>query len=166
MHQDLPHFYPYESGHVFDQMVDGSHTLFSLKTVHTKEFSHQLATYQDYSGRAAYEWYHGSGIRRYDLPHIILPRTNQLIDAIYHVANCQHFGIFLFTGFQDELYRPMVLNVLDSFERSSQVVKKFMIFADPSPQIPAEVAHKFRSIRFQPVETKLKNSVLGTMPKR
>jgi hypothetical protein len=164
MHQDLPHFYPYESGHVFDQMVAGSDTLFALKTSHTQEFSHQLATYQDFTGRAAYHWHNNSGLKRFDLPHILLPRTNQLIDAIYHVANCQHFGIFLFTGFQDQLHRPMMLNVLDSFVRSSQVVKKFMIFADPTMQIPTELVDRFHALQFQPIKSNKPNLVLGTMP--
>lgn len=149
---DIPNFYPDDSGLLFDSMVEGMDTLFVIDTPNVDVLAKQLTTYHSFTGRVAYHWHAESGLKRFDLPHITLPRTNQLLDAIYHVANSQHFGIYLFTGFEDELQKPMALNLLNYFLRSSHVVRKFMIFAGNHPIIPTEMEDDFTALRLHSAE--------------
>ena len=143
---DISTIYPDESGDVFDSMIEGMDSLFVIKSNNVHKLADQLAIYHSLTGRVAYQWHDNSGIKRFDLQHITMPKTNQLIDALYHVGNTQHFGIYLFSGFGRQLNSPMIKNVLEHILRSTKVHRKYLLFADKSPQIPNDLADKFQTL--------------------
>ncbi len=146
---DISNLYPDDSGNVFDSMVEGMDSMFVIKTNNYQKLADQLSVYHSLTGRVAYHWNAGSGIKRFDLQHITIPKTQRLIDALYHVANTQHFGIFLFTGFNDGLQAPMILNVIDHFLESTKQHRKFLLFADSKPIIPVELREQFQDLTDQ-----------------
>ena len=143
---DISSIYPDDSGYIFDSMVESTDSLFVIETSNLDQLTKQLATYHSFTGRVAYHWHANSGIKRFDLQHITLPNTKQLIDAIYHIANTKHFGIFLFSGFDQMLYSPMVRNVIEHFLESAKEHRKYIIFADAKPMIPSELKEKVQTL--------------------
>lgn len=150
---DISSIYPDDSGYIFDSMVESMDSLFIIETGNIEQLSKQLATYHSFTGRAAYHWHANSGIKRFDLQHITLPNTQQLIEALYHIANTNHFGIFLITGFDKMLYSPMIRNVIEHFLESTKDNRKYIIFADKNPMIPSEMSHLIQKLSFVGTET-------------
>jgi hypothetical protein len=158
---DISSIYPDDSGYIFDSMVESMDSLFLVKTADTERLAEQLSNYQYLTGRAAYRWHAHSGIKRFDLQHIILPNTQQLIDALYHISNSPHFGIFLFTGFDKMLFSPMTDNVIQHFLESARAQRKYIIFADPDPAIPSSMQHQIVNLNV-PTGDKSQNSDIRT----
>ena len=143
---DIDNIYPDDSGLAFDNMIEGMDSLFIVKSENIRKLADQLATYHNFTGRVAYHWDDNSGIKRFDLQHIILPKTERLIDALYHIGNMPHFGIFLFTGFGNQLEAPMMKNVIEHFIESTAQHRKFILFADSNPKIPNDLKDKFQTL--------------------
>lgn len=161
MADELTAFYPDDSWYLFDSIIEGMDSLYIADTTDIETLAKTLAAYHLMTGRAAYRWHKESGLRRLDLPHIHLPRTERMLDAIQYAANCQHFGIYLFSGFRDELQWPMALNLLDYFDRSSRLVRKFMILAGTNLAIPGDMVKRFNHLRY---ETNSNCSASGDSP--
>jgi len=140
-------YYPDKSFHLFDRMVEQNQHFYYIQTTQAETLAQRLATYQEYTGRVTYQWHDESGLRRYDIPHIVIPRTQNLLNAISHISQNNHFGIHLFTGFGDALQKPMALNVLDAYLNTHHNDRKILIFADPNPSIPREMNGAFQELR-------------------
>ena len=150
---DISSIYPDDSGNVFDSMVEGMDSIFVIKTKNVHKLADQLAVYHSLTGRVAYHWHDNSGIKRFDLQHITIPKTQRLIDAIYHIGNTQHFGIFLFSGFTDQLQSPMIANVVKHFLESTKQQRKYIIFADPHPLIPKDMAEHIQELTIESTDS-------------
>lgn len=143
--------YPDKIFHFFDRLVNQKASFYYVKTTELESLAKRLASYQEYTGRVTYQWHDGSGLRRFDIPHIILPKTQNFLQAIQHIRKNIHFGIYLVTGFNEALRQPGALNEFKAYLDSYHSARKLIIFADPKPDIPKELIASFTEIRHTPL---------------
>ena len=151
MPSDFQIQYPDESFHFFDRLVDQTASFYYIKTKELEDLATRLASYQEFTGRVTYQWHDGSGLKRFDIPHIVLPKTQNLLMALQHIRKSIHFGIYLVTGFNEALKHPGALNEFQAYLDSYHAARKLIIFADPNPQIPQEMRAGFVEIRHTPL---------------
>ncbi len=151
MSNDFQLYYPDDSFHFFDKLVDQESAFYFIKMKDTESLGKRLASYQEFTGRVTYQWHEESGLRRFDIPHIILPKTQHLLSAMQHIRKSIHFGIYLVTGFGDGLQQAMALNEIQAYLDSYHAARKLIIFADPNPQIPKELSKTFKEIKHTPL---------------
>ena len=151
MPTDFQLYYPDDSFHFFDKLVTQTASYYYVKIEDCESLGKRLASYQEFTGRVTYQWHRESGLRRFDIPHIILPRTNHLLSALQHIRKSIHFGIYLITGFDDGLHEPMALNEIQAHLDSYHAARKIVIFADARPQIPKEMMASFTEIKHRPL---------------
>ncbi|MBT8448610.1 MAG: hypothetical protein KJO69_02915 [Gammaproteobacteria bacterium] len=151
MPSDFQLYYPDDSFHFFDKLVDQKSSFYYIKTRDCESLSKRLASYREYTGRVTYQWHQESGLRRFDIPHIVLPNTQNLLMALQHIRKSIHFGIYLITGFNDGLRQPIALNEIQAYLDSYHSARKLIIFADPQPQIPKEMHGFFTEIKHTPL---------------
>ena len=151
MTSDYKLYYPDDSFHFFDQLVDQDASFYFIKTNEIEGLGKRLASYQEFTGRVTYRWHAESGLRRFDIPHIVLPKTQNLLSTLTHIRKSIHFGIYLVTGFNDALRQPLALNEIKAYLKSFHAARKLIIFADPNPQIPQELQADFTEIRHTPL---------------
>ena len=151
MPSDFQIQYPDKSFHFFDRLVDQSASFYYIQTLELESLGKRLASYQEFTGKVTYQWSQGTGLRRFDIPHIILPKTQDFLYALQHIRKSIHFGIYLVTGFNEALRQPAALNEIQAYLNSYHAARKLIIFADPNPDIPKEMLPNFSKIRHTPL---------------
>ena len=87
-------------GSVLDRVVAAESRLIVIDTEDTAATLAYFEMMSRRSGRAVYAWTASTGLQSVQSRDVALPGTRRLADALRHVLQSTHFGIYLFTGFE------------------------------------------------------------------
>lgn len=99
-------------GSVFDRVTDADARLIVIDgddPAATLAYFEMMARR---AGAAVYAWTASTGLQSVKSRDIALPGTRRLADALRHILQTTHFGIYLFNGFENDLGGACVRVVL------------------------------------------------------
>jgi hypothetical protein len=102
------------------------------------------------SGQSIYLWRPDSGVVSLRDTEMRVPGGLQLHDALLHVLQSIHFGVYLITGFEDALNAP-VLRVLRRIARVRTGNDRKVVFVGTGFVFPGEIEETIEYISMQPV---------------
>lgn len=120
---------------LFDDIVGSEKHLIIIETARVNEVVQQFRQFAMRSGGSLYLWTEDLGIsnlREADLP---IPGSQRFHDAMRHIANSLHGGVYLFIGFA-KLLRPPATGVIRQLARQSGPGAKKIVFIDTKVRLP------------------------------
>lgn len=139
---------------MFDKLLEQPGCLCKINTPQPEKIFNRLDRYQDYTGKAFYNWTKGKGLYRTDIPNICAPNTANFINAIQHISLSIHFGIYLFTDVDKALHEPNVVNAIERIINNNHNQKKLLIFAGEKLDIPSQIDQHFTTVRHKLADEK------------
>lgn len=89
-------------------------------------------------GKAIYLWEAGSGLRRMEASHIMIPKTQSSEMVLQHIKQNKHYGVYLLVGFGKELsnklLQPMLKEIIEEDSNN-----KVIIFIDSQFEYPSKL---------------------------
>lgn len=87
----------------FESLLETGHTVIALDVSDLDSTLLHLRSLSRSTGRSFYYWSENNGLHSMKDSEITVPGCSKLIDALRHVANSLHYGIYIFSGFDKQL---------------------------------------------------------------
>ncbi len=87
----------------FESLLEAGHTVIALDVGDLDSTLLHLRSLSRSTGRSFYYWSENNGLHSMKDSEITVPGCNKLIDALRHISNSLHYGIYIFSGFHDQL---------------------------------------------------------------
>lgn len=120
---------------LYDEISGSEKHLIVIETARVADVAQQFRQFAMRSGGSLYLWTEDVGItnlREADLP---VPGSQRLHDALRHIANSLHGGIYVFIGFAKQL-RPPATSVVRQLARQTGPGAKKVVFVDAKVRLP------------------------------
>ena len=120
---------------LYDEISGSEKHLIVIETARVPDVVQQFRQFAMRSGGSLYLWTEDVGItnlREADLP---VPGSQRLHDALRHVANSLHPGVYVFIGFGKQL-RPPATSVVRQLARQTGPGAKKVVFVDAKVRLP------------------------------
>jgi len=120
---------------LYDDIAGSERHLIVIETNRVPDVVHQFRQFAMRSGGSLYLWTEEIGIsnlREADLP---VPGSQRLHDALRHIANSLHGGVYVFIGFGKQL-RPPATSVIRQLARQTGPGAKKVVFVDAKVRLP------------------------------
>lgn len=120
---------------LYDEILGNDRHLIAIETTRANDIVQQFRQFALRSGGALYLWTEEVGItnlRESDLP---VPGSQRLHDALRHIANSLHGGIYVFVGFSKQLRSPAT-SVIRQLARQTGPGAKKVVFVDAKVRLP------------------------------
>ncbi len=116
----------------------------TLRSVHIVELFKNLSLC---NSKAIYHWQPETGMYRMDANHIMIPRTIDPEDVLNTIHSMAHFGVFVFTGFDEHIQNRKIVNVLKKISSTHRANPKMVILLGSKMDIPDDLRPSVAHIR-------------------
>lgn len=123
---------------LFEQMLRAEGNLLGLES---RNIADTLAQFQQIAvrtGQSVYLWTPDTGIASLREADVHVPGSKRLADALRFVLQSVQFGVYLFTGFEDQL-RPPATSLLRRIARIRTGNERKLLFVAASLEVPDEL---------------------------
>ena len=123
---------------LLEQILKASGNLIALETTHVDDALVQFRTLAMRTGTSMYLWDPDGGISSLRESGLRVPGTKRVSDALRYVLQSMHFGIYLFTGFEDQLKAPDTV-LLRRISRIHTGNERRIVFLGARIDLPDEI---------------------------
>jgi hypothetical protein len=123
---------------LLEQILKASGNLIAFETTHVDDALAQFRTLAMRSGTSMYLWDPEGGISSLRESGLRVPGSKRLTDALRYVLQSMHFGIYLFTGFEDQLKPPDTV-LLRRISRIHTGNERKIVFLGANLDVPEEI---------------------------
>ena len=123
---------------LLDRIVQSPHPLVVLQTPHVAETLAQMRVLAMRGGTSIYAWEPDSGLASLRESGLHVPGSKRMTDALRYVLQSMHFGIYLFTGFEDHLKPPDTV-LLRRISRIHTGNERKIVFLGANLSVPEEI---------------------------
>ena len=119
---------------LYDEIAECEKHLIAIESPRVDDIIAQFRQFAMRSGNSVYHWAEGVGIVSMRESDLTVPGSQRFHDALRHIQNSLHVGVYLFTGFS-KLLRPPVTGVLRQLARQQGQARK-LVFIDAKVRMP------------------------------
>lgn len=119
---------------LYDEIVECEKHLIAIESPRVDDIIAQFRQFAMRSGNSVYHWSEGTGIVSMRESDLTVPGSQRIHDAVRHIQNSLHVGVYLFTGFS-KLLRPPVTGVLRQLAKQQGQARK-LVFIDSKVRMP------------------------------
>lgn len=119
---------------LYEEIVESDKHLVVIETPRVDDIIAQFRQFAMRSGNSIYHWSEGIGVVSLRESDLTVPGSQRMHDALRHIQNSLHIGVYLFTGFS-KLLRPPVTGVLRQLARQQGQARK-LVFIDQKVRMP------------------------------
>ncbi|HJT96815.1 MAG TPA: hypothetical protein VJ696_00730 [Rhodanobacteraceae bacterium] len=123
---------------LLEQILKAPGNLIAMETSHVAEALVQFRTLAMRTGTSMYLWDPEGGISSLRESGLRVPGSKRLTDALRYVLQSMHFGIYLFTGFEDQLKTPDTV-LLRRISRIHTGNERKIVFVGANLAVPEEI---------------------------
>ncbi len=119
---------------LYEEIVENDKHLIVIETPRVDDIVAQFRHFAMRSGNSIYHWSEGIGVVSLRESDLTVPGSQRMHDALRHIQNSLHVGVYLFTGFS-KLLRPPVTGILRQLARQQGQARK-LVFIDQKVRMP------------------------------
>ncbi|MCC6560464.1 MAG: hypothetical protein IT478_03825 [Xanthomonadales bacterium] len=119
---------------LYDDIAGCDKHLIVIESPRVDEIIAQFRQFAMRSGNSVYHWSEGTGVVSMRESELTVPGSQRFHEALRHIQNSLHVGVYLFTGFS-KLLRPPVTGVLRQLARQQGHARK-LVFIDVKVRMP------------------------------
>jgi len=123
---------------LLEQILKAPGNLIALETTHVSDALTQFRTLAMRTGTSMYLWDPDGGISSLRESGLRVPGSKRITDALRYVLQSMHFGIYLFTGFEDHLKPPDTV-LLRRISRIHTGNERKIVFLGANLSVPEEI---------------------------
>ncbi len=123
---------------LFERIVGSSQHLLALQTVQAGEVLAQLRIFAMRGGASVYAWEPDAGLVSLRESGLNVPGSRRLTDALRYITHSTHFGVYLFTAFEEHLKAVDIL-LLRRISRMATPNGRKLVFLGASVEMPEEL---------------------------
>lgn len=86
-----------------EQILDGDYRIVTIETYDVDRVIEIFTQLSRFSNKAYYKWAPNTGMHRIGTSHITIPRTKSTKEALQHIHNSKHYGIYILENFSNQL---------------------------------------------------------------
>jgi hypothetical protein len=123
---------------LLEQILKAPGNLIALETSHVDDALVQFRTLAMRTGTSMYLWDPDGGISSLRESGLRVPGSKRITDALRYVLQSMHFGVYLFTGFEDHLKPPDTV-LLRRISRIHTGNERKIVFVGANLSVPEEL---------------------------
>lgn len=123
---------------LFDQILKAEGNVLGLATADVDDSLLQFRQLAVRSGQSVYLWTPENGISSMRETDVHVPGSRRLADALRFILQSLHFGVYLFTHFEDQL-KPPATSLLRRIARIRTGNERKLLFVAHTLQFPEDV---------------------------
>ena len=130
---------------LLEQILKAPGNLIAMETSHVDDALSQFRTLAMRTGTSMYLWDPEGGISSLRESGLRVPGSRRITDALRYVLQSMHFGIYLFTGFEDHL-KPLDIALLRRISRIQTGNERRIVFVGANLRVPAEIEESLQRL--------------------
>lgn len=119
---------------LYDEITECDKHLIVIESPRVDDIIAQFRQFARRSGNSVYHWSEGAGVVSMRESELAVPGSQRFHEALRHIQNSLHVGVYLFTGFQ-KMLRPPVTSVLRQLAKQQGHSRK-LVFIDTKVRMP------------------------------
>jgi hypothetical protein len=123
---------------LLDQILKTPGNLIALETTHVSDALAQFRTLAMRTGTSMYLWEPDGGISSLRESGLRVPGSKRITDALRYVLQSMHFGVYIFTSFEDHLKPPDTV-LLRRISRIHTGNERKILFLGANLSVPEEI---------------------------
>ena len=123
---------------LLDQILKTPGNLIALETTHVNDALVQFRTLAMRTGTSMYLWEPDGGISSLRESGLRVPGSKRITDALRYVLQSMHFGVYIFTSFEDHLKPPDTV-LLRRISRIHTGNERKILFLGANLSVPEEI---------------------------